>query len=217
MKADLHIHSHYSEDSKARIEDIVENAVSNGIGCIAITDHNMFEAHRDIDDNRLIVIPAEEVSAKGGHILAYGIDRFIPKGMSVSDTIRAIHEAGGIAIAAHPYRFKSGLGERHITSEFDGIESLNGRSSRRDNARSRDLAESFGPITTVGSDAHTTDRVGDSWIVVPDDCRTWEDVIEAIRSGLTDMYSVDRSLWRTFKYSMKSTFMWFRRGGRCMR
>ena len=61
MKADLHIHCHYSEDSWAKIGDIIENAVRRGIRCIAITDHDEFRAHLDIHDDRVIVIPAEEV------------------------------------------------------------------------------------------------------------------------------------------------------------
>ena len=216
MKADLHVHSCYSEDGHSKPQEIVDAAVARGIGCIAVTDHNEFRAHLEMDDDRVIIIPAEEVSSKKGHILAYGIDRFIPRDMGVVETIDAIHEAGGIAIAAHPYRYHSGLGEENIVPEFDGVEALNGRSKKKDNARSRKLSEEFGPITTVGSDAHTPDRIGDSWIVVPDSCRTWEDVVEAIKGGLTEMYSVDRTLWRTFKYVVKSVTMWFLRGFRRM-
>lgn len=216
MKADLHIHSHYSEDSRARVEDIVEAAVSNGIRCIAITDHDEFRAHLDINDDRVIVIPAEEVSSAKGHILAYGIDRHIPRGMGVRETIDAIHEAGGIAIAAHPYRYHSGLGEENIVPEFDGIEALNGWSKRKDNQRSNALAQSFGKIVTAGSDAHTSHRVGESWVEIPDTVTTWQEAMAAIRAGVDDIYSMDRSFLRTVQYVLKSTYLWFRRGGHRM-
>lgn len=212
MKADLHIHSHYSEDSWAKIDDIVESAVRNGIRCIAITDHDEFRAHLDIHDERLIVIPAEEVSSSEGHILAYGIDRLIPRGMGVKETIDAIHAAGGIAIAAHPYRYHSGLGESNIIDDFDGIEALNGWSKKKDNDRSRALAWSFGKILTAGSDAHTAHRVGESWVTLPDTVATWQDAIAAIRAGVHDMYSMNRSRYRTLQYVVKSIALWFRRG-----
>ena len=216
MKADLHIHCHYSEDSWAKIGDIIENAVRRGIRCIAITDHDEFRAHLDIHDDRVIVIPAEEVSSAEGHILAYGIDRRIPRGMGVRETIDAIHEAGGIAIAAHPYRYHSGLGEENIVPEFDGIEALNGWSKRKDNDRSKNLAHSFGKIVTAGSDAHTANRVGESWVMLPDTVTTWQEAMEAIRAGVTEMHSSDRSMFQTIQYVLKSAALWFRRGGRRM-
>ena len=216
MKADLHIHSHYSEDSRAKIEDIVETAVRNDIRCIAITDHDEFRAHLDIHDDRVIVIPAVEVSSAEGHILAYGVNGPIPKGMGVLETINAIHEAGGIAIAAHPYRYHSGLGERNIIPEFDGIEALNGWSKKKDNESSNRLAHSFGKIVTAGSDAHTANRVGESWVILPDDITTWQEALEAIKAGITEMYSIDRSFLRTLLYGFKSTMLWFKRGGRRM-
>ena len=216
MKADLHIHSHYSEDSRAKIEDIIETAVRNDIRCIAITDHDEFRAHLDIHDDRVIVIPAVEVSSAEGHILAYGVNGPIPKGMGVLETINAIHEAGGIAIAAHPYRYQSGLGERNIIPEFDGIEALNGWSKKKDNESSNRLAHSFGKIVTAGSDAHTANRVGESWVILPDDITTWQEALEAIKAGITEMYSIDRSFLRTLLYGFKSTMLWFKRGGRRM-
>ncbi len=216
MKADLHIHSHYSEDSWTKIDAIIKSAVKHGIRCIAITDHDEFRAHLDIKDDRVIVIPAEEVSSAEGHILAYGIDRHIPKGMGVKETIDAIHEAGGIAIAAHPYRYHSGLGEHNVIPEFDGVEALNGWSKKNDNDRSNALAHSFGKIVTAGSDAHNAGRVGESWVILPDTVTTWQEAIEAIKAGVTEMYSKNRSTFGTVKYVTKSTLLWFKRGGRRM-
>ena len=70
MKADLHVHSCYSEDGHSKPQEIIDAAVARGIGCIAVTDHNEFRAHLEMNDDRVIIIPAEEVSSKKGHILA---------------------------------------------------------------------------------------------------------------------------------------------------
>ncbi len=47
-----------------------------------------------------------------GHLLAYGINGPVPKGLPVQETIDLVHNGGGIAVAAHPYRAWSGLAER---------------------------------------------------------------------------------------------------------
>ena len=65
MKADLHVHTLYSKDGKTTMEELVEYALKNGIGCVAVTDHNSFEAYEHLKDNgKVIIIPAEEVSSR---------------------------------------------------------------------------------------------------------------------------------------------------------
>ncbi len=54
--ADLHIHTHYS-DSTSSPEEVVDEAVKNGLSCIAITDH-------DVTDG---VVPTQE-AARGHHL-----------------------------------------------------------------------------------------------------------------------------------------------------
>ena len=40
--ADLHIHTHYSDGSLSP-NDVVEEAIRNGLSCVAITDHDTVE------------------------------------------------------------------------------------------------------------------------------------------------------------------------------
>lgn len=212
MKADLHIHSSYSNDGTASPRDIVKIAKEAGLGCISITDHNSFAAFEEIKDAEgIVVIPGEEISSKDGHILAYGIDRHIPSGMSVKDTIDAIHAAGGIAIAPHPYRFWSGIGEKNVIGEFDGVEALNGRSTPNINRKSRKLARRFGKAVTVGSDAHNPRHIGRSYIVLPD-CGDWHEAIDEIVKGNHEIRSDDRHIADSFLYSFKCVALWFMRG-----
>ena len=220
MKADLHVHTCFSKDGRTTMEELVESAVEKGIGCIAVTDHNEFEAFERLKDNgRVIIIPAEEVSSKEGHIVALGIDRRIPRGLSIQETIDRIHEAGGYAFAAHPYRWWSGLGEKNTLSyDFDGIEARNGRSVPRDNRRSQALADRIGKPQSAGSDAHTPGRIGDSYIVIPDTITTWQEAVEFIMSDAPrEVCSGSRGILRTLKYGTKSIGQWMFRGFRKMR
>ncbi|MDR0887794.1 MAG: CehA/McbA family metallohydrolase [Candidatus Methanoplasma sp.] len=213
MKADLHIHSEYSNDGVSTPQQIIDTAVRLGFGCVAITDHNSFEAYADVKDNgKVIVIPAIEVSSKEGHILGYGIDRDIPRGLSVKETIDKIHEAGGVAFAAHPYRWWSGLGEENTRNyDFDGIEAKNGRSSRTSNRDAKKLSEEIGKPVTAGSDAHTPDHIGDGYVEIPD-VSTWQEVIAAVMEKKAVVQCRDRPAGETITYAWKSITEWIFRG-----
>jgi len=215
MKADLHVHTVYSLDGKTTMEELVESAIAHGIGCIAVTDHNEFKAFDELKDNgKVIIIPGEEVSSTEGHIIALGIDRLIPRELSIQETIDAIHEAGGYAIAAHPYRWWSGLGEKNtLQYDFDGIEARNGRSIPSANRKSEKLAKRIGKPITSGSDAHTPGLIGAGYIEIPDEVTTWQEALDFIMSGsVPKASSHSRHLDATLHYGIKSIGEWMLRG-----
>ncbi len=123
-KVNLHIHSKYS-DGKADFKEIIDNAKKNGYKLISITDHNTVEGHKIYKDE--ILVTGAEFDCWFGyvfiHLLAYNIDvnhssltPFLAKTKAetegdlirlfstrnVPKLIKAIHEAGGIAVLAHP-------------------------------------------------------------------------------------------------------------------
>ncbi|MCQ2053195.1 MAG: PHP domain-containing protein [archaeon] len=218
MKADLHVHTNYSSDGKSTPQQVLERCLEIGIGCIAITDHNEFRAFDDIKNNgKIIVIPAEEVSSSKGHIIAFGIDRHIPRGMGIQETINAIHEAGGYAIAAHPYRWWSGIGKKNtVMYNFDAIEALNARSIRSANIKSRKLAECIGKPVTAGSDAHSIETIGRGYVKLPDKVETWQEAVTVIMGEKLELYSTNRKFLGTLRYGFKSIFQWIFRGFRKM-
>lgn len=147
-KVNLHIHSNYS-DGKADFKEIIDSAKKNGYKLISITDHNTVEGHKKYKDE--ILITGAEFDCWFGyvfiHLLAYGIDvknpalaPFLAKTKAetegdiirlfarrnVPKLIKAIHEAGGIAVLAHPACYWAisleGLVKRLIKYGLDGIE-----------------------------------------------------------------------------------------------
>jgi predicted metal-dependent phosphoesterase TrpH len=220
MKADLHVHSTHSEDGKQTVEELVKRCGELGIGAVAITDHNTMGAHQDLgrmSTRNLIIIPATEITTTGGHILALGIKGEIPRGLTVTDTLHHIHQAGGIAIAPHAYRMWSGLGEKNIrNNSFDAIEVINGRSRRRGNLRAKRLASSLGLPGVGGSDAHNNISIGRAFTEVPDTCRTWQDIIASIKAGNCSAQGNDLSSSSSFSHAIRNMSNWFRRGFRRM-
>ena len=205
----------FSKDGRTTMEELLEYAERAGIGCVAVTDHNEFRAYDLLKDNgRIIIIPAEEVSSAEGHILALGIDRLIPRDLSIQETIDRIHEAGGYAFAAHPYRWWSGLGEENtLKYPFDGIEARNGRSVPAANRRSERLARRVGKPMTAGSDAHTPRHIGEGYVEVPDDLKTWQEIVQYIMENEAPIVcSHSRHAKETLKYGFKSITQWILRG-----
>jgi predicted metal-dependent phosphoesterase TrpH/glycosyltransferase involved in cell wall biosynthesis len=106
--ADLHLHTSWSTDCSVDVEDLLDHAQEQGLGAIAVTDHNVFggalEAVELARDRDLIVIPGEEVKTDGqGEVIGLFLSEEIPRGMSFADTIAAIKAQGGLVYLPHPF------------------------------------------------------------------------------------------------------------------
>jgi hypothetical protein len=147
-KVNLHIHTNCS-DGEGDCKQILESAKKQGYKLISITDHNTVEAHKILSDE--ILVTGVEFDCWFGyvfiHLIAYGIDinhpslqpflaknkaetegvliRLLPK-RNVKNLIHAIHEAGGVAILAHPACYWAisldNLVKNLIEVGLDGIE-----------------------------------------------------------------------------------------------
>jgi hypothetical protein len=218
VRIDLHSHSRYSPDSKVDPVDLVRAAKAGGLDGIAITDHNSVEgAAKALEFARsvgFLVVRGTEVSTFDGHILAYGVREVIPRGLTPRDTVERIVALGGVPVAAHPYRFWSGLGEQAtVASPFVAYEVQNARTLRRGNLQATALAADRNVGGTGGSDAHFIDEIGRA-VTIVEDGGTEDDVIEALRRGRTRAEGADRGAGATARYVTKAVGEWMLRGFR---
>ena len=170
IRVELHSHTYWSPDCGVKPDTLLNNAQRKGLGAIAITDHNQiggaFEA-RDL--GTLPVIVGEEIKTNQGELLAYFLEEFIPPGMSVVDTVKAITEQGGIISVPHPFdRHRSSAIDHEaligIADHLDMIEIFNSRNLKsEDNDRARDFQDRYRLIPAVGSDAHSLIEIGRSY------------------------------------------------------
>ena len=192
MKIDTHIHSCYSYDSAAKLEDIVDYSKNLGLGAIAITDHdniNSIDKINKIKDDELIIIHGEEISSKEGHIIALGIQEHIKALQTTSETIDQIHVQGGVAIAAHPYcLYRSGMGKIVEEVNIDAIETMNSRFIFGiSNYRAKKLSDKQ-KIPVIGaSDAHFIKGIGRCYTEIPD-ADNVDDILNHIKKGNTSAY-----------------------------
>jgi predicted metal-dependent phosphoesterase TrpH len=214
MKLDMHVHSNHSRDASPSPKEILEFCKKEGLDGCAITDHNAIdgslEAYKLGPEMGLLVIRGIEVSAKEGHVLAYGVGELVPRGLSMADTIQRIHSAGGIAVAAHPKRFPSGMGlELARDGKFDAVEIINGGSSRRGNKLARRIAEMKRMPVTAGSDAHELTQIGKAYTVV-EGVSTESELIAAISKGSSKEGGRSRYFSEGVVYSIETLVEWLR-------
>jgi predicted metal-dependent phosphoesterase TrpH len=178
---DLHTHSYpHSDDSFMSVDELIEGSKSLGLDGICLTDHDVFWTDEEIRDlsskHDFLVIPGCEINTEDGHVLVFGLTQY-EFGMHKIEFLQAsVERAGGVLIAAHPYRrrfleepaerpgIRDEMLERAGGDEFfgncQGIEALNGRGSPVQNRFSLDLGKRLKAKMTAGSDAHKADQIG---------------------------------------------------------
>jgi len=215
MRADLHIHSVHSGDADQTVRDIIVRAKELGLGAIAVTDHNSLRGALEAMDlaEEILILPGVEVTSSEGHLLAYNVIEEIPRDLSPGETIDRIHDLGGIAVAPHPYRIWSGLGEKVVKeNRFDAIETMNGRSLPSANRKAGELARSLKVPEVGGSDAHQLDSVGSCYTVFPEECLSPNDLVDMIVGRRTEAGGNGRPFLSSVGYAAKCIGAWMGRG-----
>ncbi len=186
----LHIHSTFS-DGQMTSDEIVRQAKDKGYEYISITDHNTLDGYIKTNlKNESIVIPGIEFDCwyktTFFHLLGYGFDintkllnPFLAKNKrdtesdwvrifakrNVKKLIQAIHDAGGIAVLAHPACYwclnLDAFVKQLIDFGLDGIEVYYPYDRHRGIIKFHSrktvekIADKYGLIKTGGTDCHS--------------------------------------------------------------
>jgi predicted metal-dependent phosphoesterase TrpH len=128
LAADFHTHSASWSDGSLTPWGLVLEADHQGLDAIAITGHDQtFDSHVGHAFARfiggpIVLVGDEVVGDRGFHIIAAGIHDTVRYRRSGMTTIERIHEQGGIAIVAHPFRDFWGGYDPAIMHGLDGAE-----------------------------------------------------------------------------------------------
>jgi hypothetical protein len=211
---DLHTHSYpKSDDSFVSVDELIDQAKSSGLDGICLTDHDCFWS---LDETRalsrrheILVLPGTEINTDAGHILVFGLDRYVFGLHKPSFVRQLVDRRGGVIVAAHPYRrrfleepaqqpeARAEMLERAVDDRFfqlcDAIESINGRGSARENEFSQDLGHRLELNLTGGSDAHRLEQLGTAATRFQNPVTGLADLIEEIRHGRFEAVSLVES------------------------
>jgi len=165
---DLHMHTSWSHDCAIEVPDLLTHAETEGLGAIAITDHNVFGGALEAlaATTSLTVIPGEEIKTDGqGEVIGLFLTEEIPRGLPFTDTLAAIHEQGGVVYLPHPFDRMHSIPDaatlrRHL-DEIDVFEVYNARLLfEAYNEEALRFASKYGLTMGAGSDAHVLQGIG---------------------------------------------------------
>ena len=167
---DLHMHTTWSHDCSIEVDDLLDHAEAEGLGAIAVTDHNVFggalEAAERARGRDLVVIRGEEVKTDGqGEVIGLFLSEEIPRGLSFADTVEAIRAQGGLVYVPHPFDRLHAIPNpatlhRHL-AEIDVFEVYNARLLfEAYNVEAARFARKYNLTAGAGSDAHVLQGVG---------------------------------------------------------
>jgi predicted metal-dependent phosphoesterase TrpH len=197
--ADLHVHS-MASDGIDGVEAILDAAVARGLSIIAITDHERIDgavAARKMALEKglpIEVIVGEEITTRNGHLVGLFLRERIAPWASMRDSVRRVHEQGGVTIVAHPLvpyplcasarTIRRLLAADDPRVHPDAIEAFNPTTAAmRWTRRVPAFIEECGVAAVGGSDAHRASNVGQ--VVTRFPGRTSDDLRRAIAERQT--------------------------------
>jgi predicted metal-dependent phosphoesterase TrpH len=207
----IDIHSHTwprSHDSVLNPDDLIVRAKAAGLDAIVFTEHDTVWDYKAIEELRakhnFLVLAGVEISTDDGHILAFGIDKYV-FGMHRSRELAAyVEKVKGALIAAHPYRrqmpwfsrnddeYRAALEKAARNPAYQyvqGLEEINGRGSDKENEFSQRLCEMMHLPGTGGTDSHAISDIGKCATYFEREIRDERELIEELRAGR--FYAVD--------------------------
>jgi predicted metal-dependent phosphoesterase TrpH len=218
-KADLHIHSNFS-DGRPTVEEILEYVEKEtDLDIIAISDHDTmagaFLAQELMKEKhyRFELVLAEEITSQEGHILGLFLKEAVPPGLPAQEVVEKIQAQGGLAIAVHPFQrtlFQNpnmptmdGVGLTTLLKlgwKFDAIEVVNATPTLyNENLRAQFLNKTIlFRAETGASDAHILEAIGMGYTIF--EGKTASELRYALDHHQTRAMYADWTLMALLKY-----------------
>jgi predicted metal-dependent phosphoesterase TrpH/glycosyltransferase involved in cell wall biosynthesis len=176
IHVDLHMHTNHSHDCATPVDKLLETAKERGLGAIAVTDHNEVSGALEAREraNGIKVIVGEEVkTADQGEVIGLFIEKKIPRGLTLQETIAAIRDQGGLVYVPHPFdRMHSVPDYEHlldVVEDIDAIEVFNPRVAfSAFNEEAERFAAKYRIVAGAGSDSHVPQGLGSVKIAMRD-------------------------------------------------
>lgn len=203
MLIDLHAHTWpRSHDSVLNPDDLIVRAKASGLDAVVFTEHDTVWDYPSIEELRakhdFLVLAGVEISTDDGHILAFGIDKYV-FGMHRSRELASyVEKSGGVMVAAHPYRrqmpwfsrndeeYAAALEKASRNPAYEyvkALEELNGRGSDKENEFSKRLAGLMKLPGTAGTDSHSISDIGKCATYFEKDIKDERELIAELKAG----------------------------------
>ncbi|MCX6004067.1 MAG: PHP domain-containing protein [Chloroflexi bacterium] len=190
IRADLHVHTHYSVDSNMSLKKLIETCQRKGINCVAVADHGTTKGGRELSKIAPFkVIVCEEILTPYGEVMGLFLQEDIPNKLTLDETIKQIKEQGGLICIPHPFdrvrpsAFRNTAILESVVNKVDIIEVFNARSLFPGiEEKARSLAKKYNKCVSAGTDAHSSLEIGYAYVEM-DDFNTKEEYLDSLSRG----------------------------------
>lgn len=203
MLIDLHTHTRpLSWDSYLTADELIERSKAAGLDAICLSEHDYFwEPEKVLElgkKHNYLVLPAIEINTEDGHMLCYGLEKYVYGMHRALELAEYIRESNGAMVGAHPYRrqmpwvvreekdYEEALERASRNAAYQhcaGLERINGRGSVKENTFSARLCDYMEKPGTAGSDAHAIADIGKCATEFQRRVESIEDLIEELQAG----------------------------------
>ncbi|MBI4596057.1 MAG: PHP domain-containing protein [Candidatus Tectomicrobia bacterium] len=205
MILETHCHTRFgSACSYMSPEELVQQAKRLGLDGVCITEHDNpwdLKSLKELSERyELLVLAGIEVPIPFGEVLVFGIHEHISHNNDPDKLRSQVEMAGGVMVAAHPFRGDNSLFEwdasccqlvplvdkacrRPILDIVDAMEVFNGRSPDWEVDLSVAVGKQLSIKGTGGSDAHNVDQVGECVTIFEKHFQKEEDFLNELREG----------------------------------
>ena len=187
LRVDLHLHSHYSHDGRSSLQQLIDRAHECGLDRLALTDHNTFDGAQEF--LRLapeLAIAGEEVKTLEGEVIGLFITMRVAPFLRPEQAMDLIRGMGGLTYIPHPLdRNRSHFRVDRLVQlagRIDIIETYNPWCDAAANRAAARLTEDLGKVTATGSDSHSAEELGRSWMEM-DEYSGADDFLEKLRTA----------------------------------
>ena len=195
LRGNLHTHTNNS-DGAERPQRVINDYAKLGYDFLAISDHDILTNSRDYKkwNNRgMVLLPGNEITANGSHILHVGADRLVPPLPQRQEVFNRVTAGSGLAVVAHPNWQESfdytSIDKLREWVGYHGLEVFNtviGRlqgSPYCTNKWDILLSEGRRLFGYANDDSHIRSDIGNGWNMVYSRERTAKGILAAIAAG----------------------------------
>ena len=200
MRIDLHIHTRpRSPCSAIDPADLLKEARRAGLDALCLTEHQNRWGDGEIKElagkEEIHIFQGNEITTNQGDVLVFGYHEDLRGVVPIQDLHKAVKDAGGLMIAAHPFRGFLLFGitqlrmdvyqasRRAIFQYVNGLEIFNCKLTDTENQMARQVAEHLGLLGVAGSDAHRLDEVGRCVTILEREVGSERELITELRAG----------------------------------
>lgn len=195
LRGNLHTHT-TNTDGENRPQAVIGKYARLGHDFLAISDHDILTAGKDYrkwDSKGMIMMPGNEISAGGPHILHVAPDRFVEPLAPRQLVIDRVAAGAGLAVIPHPNWLSEFDGTKITQMQewvgYHGLEIYNGLIGRLQGSpyctNKWDLLLSQGRRLWgfANDDSHNDDDIGNGWNVVCTRERSVSGIRAAFKAG----------------------------------